>query len=128
MKREALFTSKFKRWLMKNGVSGAYEIKHTRGKDSFRLNELREHQLDALLAAESLHGFAYKIPDDGIAYKPFDLFFMKRANAYVVICFPEEFVLIGPSVLRSLKFKKKTSLSLKEAKAYARMIVQLKDM
>lgn len=128
MKRESAFTTKFRRWLMLNGTWGAYEIKHTRKKTFFLMRELRQHQLDALVAAESSYGFAYKIPDDGISYKPFDLFFLKNANAYVAIAYPKEFVIIRAGVMAALKEKGLTTLTLPDAKKYAQLVVPLKDM
>lgn len=93
-KREAEFTTKCRRWLRDNVGTGAYEIKHTRGLESFKMSELKRHQRDALLAVRDDRGLVYKIPDEGVSYRPFDLFVMRKCPAYVVICFPKCFVLI----------------------------------
>lgn len=93
-KHEAEFTTKVKPWLLEYMGTGAYEIKHTRGEDRFDMREWAEHQRDFLAAAESRHGVCYKIPDDGIAYKPFDVFCLKQEPSWVVIAFPEEFFVI----------------------------------
>lgn len=92
-KREAEFTTKFLRWARKNSVTGAYEVKHTRGEEKFNKKELHAHQRDALVACR-IASFAYKIPDDGYAYKPFDLFVLNKTAAYLVICFPKTFALL----------------------------------
>ena len=98
-KAEALFTAKFRIWAKKHMHTGAFEIKHTRGKDYFNMRELYEHQRMALLAADSKEGFAYKIPDDGRAFKPFDMIVFKESDAWVVIAYPKEFVIIEAHVI-----------------------------
>lgn len=94
MKQEATFTTKFRRWAAENIGTGAYEIKHTRGSNSFSCAELKEHQRDALLAAKGKYGLAFKIPDEGYSYRPFDMFVLKKAPAWVVIAYPKGFVVI----------------------------------
>ncbi len=97
MKHEAEFTTKVRPWLKENVGTVAYEIKHTRGETSFRMSEMHEHQCDWLEAASSRGGCAYKIPDDGRAHKPFDLFVLKSVPSFVVIAYPEEFLVIEAS-------------------------------
>lgn len=94
MKHEAAFTTKFRRWASEHVGTGAYEIKHTRGSNSFYCAELKEHQIDALKAAKGKYGLAYKIPDEGLAYRPFDMFVLKGSRAWVVIAYPKAFVVI----------------------------------
>lgn len=113
---EADFTTKVKQWLREEMGTGAYELKHTRGKDRFYLRELKEHQKDALLAARGRHGIAYKIPDDGVAYKPFDLFVLKMTGGWVVICWPGCFTVIDAVKLADWKG---ASITLEEAKGLA---------
>ncbi len=91
---EAEFTTKVKPWIRENLPTCAWEIKHTRGSEYFNLSEMHEHQKDCLEAATSRYGFCYKIPDDGVAYKPFDGFNLKMTPAFVIIAYPEEFVVI----------------------------------
>ncbi len=126
MKREASFTTAFRAWA-KTRPSAAWEIKHTRGRDRFQMRELKQHQIDALLAVKGPYGFAYKIPDDGVAYKPFDLFVLRKTAAWVVICYPKYFCVIDAAKIARLK-DKKASLTFDEAMALSSFTVRLKDL
>lgn len=95
-KREADFGIFFRHWLKANPMeSCAFELKQTR---SHRLpfSAVKEHQLEFLLAAKSDKGILYKIADDSRGIKPFDMFYFRNAEAYVVIKYPECFVMIEP--------------------------------
>jgi len=89
MKREAQYTTKFKKWLNVHSDTptvGAYEIKVTPNK-RIPFNAVKEHQIEALLAVR--YGkFIYKIPDAGWQ-NPFDLLIMSQQPAYVVLAFME---------------------------------------
>lgn len=119
MKKEAEFTTRVRSWLRDNVGSGAFEIKHTRGENRFLMSELREHQLDALKAVRSRVGLAYKIPDDSVSFKPFDVFILREEAAWVVIAFPKEFVVID--INKIVKWTA-PSLSDKDALAMASFI------
>lgn len=86
-KNEQKFTGRFRLWAKRHMPSCVVEVKHTRGVDRFRCSELKEHQYWSLKAARSKDGLAYKIPDDGMGSKPFDLILLKKVPAYVVIRF-----------------------------------------
>jgi len=61
----------------------ALECKICKGK-SLPFEAVKEHQVSALYLAK--HGLMnFKIPDCGFDQKPFDLFMLARAKAYVVI-------------------------------------------
>ncbi len=95
-KREADFGIFFRHWLKAHPMgSCAFELKQTR---SHRLpfSAVKEHQLEFLLAAKSNRGILYKIADDSRGIKPFDMFYFRNAEAYVVIKYPECFVMIEP--------------------------------
>ncbi len=111
-RQEAKFTTKFRRWAAEHVGTGAYEIKHTRGKDYFYCAELAEHQADALKAAKGPHGLAFKIPDEGYSYRPFDMFVLKGTPAWVVIVYPGVFM--GIDIDTFLTWKEK-SLSYEQA-------------
>lgn len=83
MKEKDLYP-KMQRWIKaRHPVSGAYELKLARGP-SIPFNALAEHQERALLQAK--HGVVpYKIPDDSIGFKPFDIVVVVNVPAYVVI-------------------------------------------
>lgn len=83
---EAQFQSKFTAWLKERGKeSAAYELKVAKGR-SLALSKIEEHQIVALDRAN--RGIlAYKIPDLGPGYKPFDAFSLHQTAAYVVILY-----------------------------------------
>jgi len=90
IKREAKFTTLFKKWLRANeqvqslADGAAWEIKAT-DKDRILFSSVSRHQIDALTqVADSL--FQYKIPDDGFQ-KPFDMITFKRNKAWIVLAF-----------------------------------------
>jgi hypothetical protein len=66
--------------------SAAIEIKST-NNNTIAEKALRPHQKLALLAAKE-KGITFKIPDSGVRL-PFDAFFLKESNAYVIACFPK---------------------------------------
>lgn len=89
-KPEALFTTRFKKWLHKNmkGVHvAAYEIKVTE-KKSIPFSAVSPHQIESLLAV-SRGKFLYKIPDAGWQ-NPFDLLALAGARAYIILGFKVE--------------------------------------
>lgn len=93
-KLEAEFGRLFRHWIAQEHFpSSAFELKHTRGKDRLPFSDVQEHQLSALLAVKKA-SLLYKIPDDSAGVKPFDMMFFHKAEAYVVIRYPNEFVLI----------------------------------
>lgn len=119
MRHEAAFTTKFRRYAVEHIGTGAYEVKHTRGEDFFLTSELYEHQKDALLAAKSKYGIGFKIPDEGLGYRPFDMFVLKGTGAWVVIAYPKEFVVID--IEKIIKWTA-PRLQLRDAKGMAAFI------
>ncbi len=103
MKQEADFTTKIRPWIRENLPTCAWEVKHTRGEMRFNLREWHEHQRDALEAVSSRYGYCYKIPDDGATYRPFDGFNLKMEPSFVIIAFPEEFLVIEAEKLSTIK-------------------------
>lgn len=93
-KLEQAFNTTFNHWLKEvYKKTGAYELKHTHGKDSLPFSAVKDHQIAALIAAK--HGtFVYKISDIGMVQVPFDCFSLAGVPAYVVIQYPEFFCLI----------------------------------
>ena len=63
--------------------SCAFELKQTQ-TDSISFSAVKEHQIDALLAASSSKGLLYKGPDDSAGVKPFDFFYLRYADAFVI--------------------------------------------
>lgn len=95
-KREAEFGLLFRHWLRANPrpVSCAFELKQTT-INSLPFSDVQEHQLAALLAVTD-SSLLYKIPDDSRGVKPFDMVYLTHADAFVVIKYPDCFVLIEP--------------------------------
>ena len=93
MKREAQFTLLFRHWVMAqdNLRSAAFELKQT-ASDSLPFDAVKDHQIAALMASKS--AFLYKIPDDSRGIKPYDLVYLNKAEAFVVIRYVDCFVLI----------------------------------
>lgn len=127
-KREAAFTLLFRHWLRENplGYSAAFELKQTQ-TDSLPFSAVEEHQLDALLAAEyGQKGLIYKAPDDSRGVKPFDLFYLHHAPAYVVIRYPHCFVLILVKIFQhEAKASVRKSLTEKRAREIATCVVKV---
>ena len=89
--KEKYFQTEFGK---RNRVHGVFELKFCKGK-SFPFKSVAEHQVKALLAA-SKNGLYHKITDQPVFAeskvrftrpKPFDCFFLKKTDAYVVIMF-----------------------------------------
>lgn len=88
-KKEASITPKVMKWFAAVAPHSApVEIKHTRGKKSFNKKELKEHQINWLLACTTERGCTYKLPDTGYGANPFDVLHYKKANSYIVIVYP----------------------------------------
>lgn len=125
-KREADFGTLFRHWLKANPIiSAAFELKQTK-KGCIPFAEVKDHQLEALQAAQSKQGILYKAPDDSMGIKPFDYFYLRNSLAFVVIKYPKFFVLI--EVDEFIKEKKKSdrkSLTESKAKEIASLTVQL---
>lgn len=130
IKSEAKFQSVFSHWVKaefltdENFGGFAFELKHTRGKNSLPFSAVEDHQLHALLAASG-KGFFYKISDESQGYKPFDCFALRACEAYIVIKYPSFFVLI---TVESFIMEKETSKrrSLTEARAKELAIYEVK--
>lgn len=129
IKHEANFTNLFRHWLMANPMwSAGFELKQTKS-DSIRFDAVQRHQLDALTAAgEGEKGLLYKAPDDSRGAKPFDLFYLRNADAYVVIRYPGFFCLIDYDVFKKEEKRTKTrkSLTSERAKKIAYQVIELK--
>lgn len=83
------FQSAFTSWVKANPnmfpTSTAFELKLTKGK-SLPFNAVMEHQIIALQKAKG-RGVFHKISDMSFGFKPFDAFWLRGAQAYVVIMY-----------------------------------------
>ena len=117
IKHEAKFQTEFNAFLKTTWKkTGAFELKHTRGRDYLPFDEVKDHQLRALSIAK--HGIlSYKISDEARGFKPFDCFCMVGEEAYVVIKYPKCFVMIDIDVFNRERIECGTkSLTLERAK------------
>lgn len=130
MKREAKFTQLFRHWLKANPdfcFSAAFELKQTTSS-SIPFSAVEEHQLDALSAALTKTGILYKAPDDSRGVKPFDLFYLRMARAYIVIKFPKHFEIITVETFLMEKMRsEKKSLTAGRAKEISVVSVKTKE-
>jgi len=102
-----------------------FEIKHTRGKSLFTLNELAQHQRDYLLAATTDHGVTWKIPDVNAGYNPFDCFHFKNSEAYVIIVY--SFFTVAIRIQDILKVET-PSLHSKDAMELSQFTIKTKEL
>lgn len=120
-KKEAEFGILFRHWLKANPLqSGAFELKQTT-TNRLPFSAVKDHQIHALVAASTKGGLLYKIPDDSRGTKPFDMFYLRNAESYLVIKYPDGFVLIEPEtfVIERDVLSKEKSLTYERAKEIA---------
>ncbi len=127
IKRESKFQTLFRHWLRANKSkfpSCAFELKQTT-TDSLPFTAVAEHQEVAMEAAET-EGILYKAPDDSRGSKPFDFFWLREADAWVVIRYPNFFCIISRAVFfEEKKISDRKSLISKRAKWIAHIVVEL---
>jgi len=85
--KERQITGEVGRRVRDNPLFGscAIEVKYCKGETLGR-SALKEHQRRALQIAHGA-GLYYKISDESYGQKPFDIFCLKGAQAYVVVVF-----------------------------------------
>lgn len=115
----------FRHWLMANPqMTGAYEIKDTRGKSSFNLNEWKPAQ-ENFANAIRYGAKGVLIRTEGVEGLP-DYVYLRNEPSYVVIKYPKHLIIIDGATL-SLYKKKKISLTLGEAKDLSFKTIELKS-
>ena len=112
-KLEAKSGTLFRHWIMENPQrTGSYEIKDTRGKSSFNLNEWKPAQ--EIFAEAIRYGKkGVLIRTEGVEGLP-DYVYLKDEPSFVVIKYPKHLIIIDGATLSLFKKKKKT-LTLGEA-------------
>lgn len=121
IKREAQMQIKFGRWVVNRfkGDSALFELKRTLTK-SLPLSSIKDHQLMALSQAAN-SGLFYKIPDDSVGVKPSDCFYLKNAEAYLVVAYGPKligFYLIPIAIVERIKRNGTVSITEKLAKEF----------
>lgn len=121
-KKEANFSIKFRHWLMANPqISGAYEMKDTRGAKAFLLREFKPEQENFADAIRNSPKGVF-IRTEGVTGLP-DYIYLRNAPSWVVIKYPNGFVIID-GVTLSLEKKKSTTLLWSRACELAHTIVK----
>jgi len=85
VKREAKLTARLRKHLQESKMhtgSCAIEVKVS-PTNSIRFDAVKEHQIQALKNATGT--FVWKIADDSRGIKPFDMFILQNAGAYVAV-------------------------------------------
>lgn len=132
MKREAKWQtiwSKYCQECAKRGEHWNYELKQTK-TDSFYFNSFEPQQIPSLIATEN-SGFHWKYSDADPRVKMFDGSIVPAQKGYVVIKYPDCFVMIrvGDFVKEDLESSMLTkpikSLSLQRAKDIAERIIRI---
>ncbi len=126
-KREADFGTLFRHWLKANQdkfESAGFELKQTR-TNRLRFDAVVDHQIAALDAVQQPYtGLLYKAPDDSRGIKPFDFFYLKDADGWIVIRYPDFFCVIDIDDFRDERnSSKEKSLTSERAKYIATWIV-----
>ena len=120
-KKEAPFTIKFGKWLEDNPPekTTVYEIKVIK-KESFSLSKwIKEqpHQARGLLKAKG-DGCYHKISDQSQRQKPFDCFFIKKAESKMVFYSEteKEFVIVDAKKIIDLALSGQKSIKFQDIK------------
>ena len=123
---ESSFSTLFRHWVRSHPMpSAAFELKQTK-TNSLPFSAVKEHQIDALLAA-SRRGLLYKAPDDSRGKKPFDFFYLSCVYSYVVIKYDDLFCLIDiERFIKEEKRSKRRSLTKERACEIAAEVVKIR--
>lgn len=94
-KPEASFSIQYCQWLespeSKGIITGPFEAKDTRGKEYLDFSEVKQDQINRLLACKSKQGHAMRtVGNTGVP----DICFYRESPAYLVVKFPKEFFII----------------------------------
>ena len=123
-KFEAISSIVFRHYLKANYTlfkSCSFEIKSSRGKLSFPFAELKEEQVNHALANKSNKGNLTRVATGTVGAS--DYHFFRKAQAYVVIFYPNLFTILDIDILIQEKTK---SLSRDRACEIATQVVHLK--
>lgn len=113
--READFGLRFREYVKYNNIlTGSYELKDSRGKDSIPFSEVTQEQIDSALLCNNSKGRLIRIVQ-GTVGAP-DYVYFKNAPAYIVIKYPHSFSIISiRNFVYEKEFSKRKSLTEKRA-------------
>lgn len=92
MKREAKITQLWNQYCRKEQLFGVFELKQVQG-DKFYFFAFEPHQIDSLMAVEE-GGLVWKLSDLDFRKKPADVISLPPSPAFVVVKYPDAFVMI----------------------------------
>lgn len=107
VRREAADTTLWSHYCRQKKIFGIMELKHT-DTQRFNFSSFEPHQIDSLMACEE-EGLVWKLSDTDPRKKPADMISVPFYPAYLVIRFPESFVMIR--ITDFVKFMTETSNS-----------------
>lgn len=89
MKNEAAFTREFSKFVASKwkGPGFVFEAKHVKTGETLAISKFELHQLRSLRMSCSDTGLYHKISDESRVRKPFDGFFVRDMDAYIVCYF-----------------------------------------
>jgi len=106
MKQESKSSILFRHWLRANPqYTSSFEMKDTRGKDTFRIAEVKQAQIDYALAIKSDKGVL--IRTEGVTGLP-DYIYLRNEPAYFVIKYPKHIYIIDVDDFLTIKTKSMT--------------------
>lgn len=122
------FQTEFSKWLKYNFKNTAvFELKLARTK-SLPFSAVEEHQINALYNAKHAH-IVHKLPDTGYQ-NPFDCFFLKGVEAYVVVMFTKQkkfFMIDIDDFLKEKSFSERKSITEERAQKIGRQYALAKN-
>lgn len=124
-KRESKSSLLFRHWLMANPqITASYEMKDTRGKQSFPLREFKEAQ-ENFAEAIRYGKKGVLIRTEGVTGLP-DYVYLRNAPSFVVIKYPKHLVIIsGETLSLEKKVSRTATLSLRRAQDIAHHVIGL---
>lgn len=121
--RESKSAIVFRHWIHHNPrISGAYEMKDTRGKSNFAFSEVSQAQIDYGMAIKSDKGVFMRV--QAVSEGTPDYVYLRNAPANIVIKYPQGFAVIDvETFVMEKKRSKIKSLSWSRAKELSTVVV-----
>lgn len=118
----------FRHWVRANSkrlLSGSYEMKDSRGKDSISFREIKQEQIDHGMANKSDKGNLVRIMAGTAGSADYD--FYRNATAWIVIRYPKAMEIIDVETIQMERDRnKRKSLTSERAKAISVISIPLK--